>query len=73
MTQLTLDMVCVKEARTWTSPIDSIPKLNHVLVDLRVGNILELCWTCLPPEKWHGLIGDIQATSGRQAPCPVWH
>ena len=47
MTQLTLDMVCVKEGKNVDEPHRLDPeKLNHVLVDLRVGSILN-CWTCL--------------------------
>ena len=43
MTQLTLDMVCVKEGKNVDEPHRLDPeKLNHVLVDLRVGSILNL-------------------------------
>ena len=67
MTQLTLDMVCVKEGKNVDEPHRLDPKkLNRVLVDLRVGSILNCAGHAYTPEKWHGLIGDIQATAAEK-------
>ena len=61
MTQLTLDMVCVKEGMNVDEPHRLDPeKLKHVLVDLRVGSILNCAGHAYTPEKWHELIGGIQ-------------
>ena len=67
MTQLTLDMVCVKEGKNVDEPHRLDPeKLNHVLVDLRVGSILNCAGHAYTPEKWHGLIGGIQAIAAEK-------
>lgn len=61
MTQLTLDMVCVGAPYALEEPhrLDTA-KLQNVLVDLKVGSILNCGGHAYGPEKWHELIGGIQ-------------
>ena len=61
MTQLTLETVCVGEPKKFEEPHRLDPeKLDHVLIDLRVGSILNCVGHAYTPEKWHELIGGIQ-------------
>jgi len=61
MTQLTLDMVCVGKPYKLEEPHRIDPeKLEHVLVDLKVGSILNCGGHAYYPETWHELIGSIQ-------------
>ena len=67
MTQLTLDMVCVGEPYFVEEPHRLDPeKLEHVLVDLRVGSILNCAGHAFAPEKWHEIIGGIQTAAARK-------
>lgn len=68
MTQLTLDMVCVGKPYHLEEPhrLDTA-KLQKVLVDLKVGSILNCGGHAYGPEKWHTLIGGIQETAARKA------
>ena len=67
MTQLTLDMVCVKEGKNVDEPHRLDPeKLKHILVDLRVGSILNCAGHAYTAEKWHELIGGIQAIAAEK-------
>ena len=71
MTQLTLDMVCVGEPYFVEEPHRLDPeKLEHVLVDLRVGSILNCAGHAFTPEKWHEIIGGIQ-TAAAQKPSGI--
>ena len=67
MTQLTLDMVCVGKPYKLEEPhrIDPV-KLEHVLVDLKVGSILNCGGHAYYPAKWHELIGSIQEAAARK-------
>ena len=67
MTQLTLDMVCVGKPYKLEEPHRIDPeKLEHVLVDLKVGSILNCGGHAYHPEKWHALIGNIQEAAARK-------
>lgn len=67
MTQLTLDMVCVGEPYHIEEPHRIDPeKLEHVLVDLRVGSILNCAGHAYSPQQWHRFIGDIQTAAARK-------
>ena len=67
MTQLSLDMVCVGKPSRAEEPHRLDPKkLKHVLVDLRVGSILNCAGHAFPPEKWHEIIGGIQAEAAQK-------
>ena len=68
MTQLTLETVCVGEPGKFKEPHRLDPeKLDHVLVDLRVGSILNCVGHAYTPEKWHELIGGIQNKAAEKA------
>ena len=67
MTQLTLDMVCVGKPYKLEEPHRIDPeKLEHVLVDLKVGSILNCGGHAYYPAKWHELIGSIQEAAARK-------
>jgi beta-glucosidase len=67
MTQLTLDMVCVGAPYALEEPhrLDT-SKLQNVLVDLKVGSILNCGGHAYGPEQWHELIGGIQEAAARK-------
>ena len=68
MTQLTLETVCVGGPKKFEEPHRLDPeKLDHVLVDLRVGSILNCVGHAYTPEKWHELIGGIQNKAAEKA------
>jgi len=67
MTQLSLDMVCVGAPYNLEEPHRLDPeKLEKVLVDLRVGSILNCGGHAYVPGKWHQLIGGIQEAAARK-------
>ena len=67
MTQLTLDMVCVGKPYFVEEPHRLDPdKLEHILLDLRVGSILNCAGHAFTPEKWHEIIGGIQTTAAQK-------
>ena len=68
MTQLTLDMVCVGSPYNLEEPhrLDA-EKLQNVLVDLKVGSILNCGGHAYYPAQWHEIIGGIQKAAARKA------
>lgn len=74
MTQLNLDMVCVGEPYNLEKPnrLDSA-KLRKVLIDLKVGSILNQGGQAYSREKWFELINEIQrvATQEKKSKIPV--
>ena len=68
MTQLTLDMVCVGAPYALEEPhrLDTA-KLQEVLVDLKVGSILNCGGHAYGPEQWHSLIGGIQEAAAKKS------
>ena len=67
MTQLTLDMVCVGKPGKVEEPHRLDPdKLEHVLVDLKVGSILNCAGHAYPPEQWHEFISGIQSKAAEK-------
>lgn len=73
MTQLTLDMVCVGEPYNLKEPYEiDKEKLKKVIVDLRVGSILNTGGHEIDIESWHRLIGQIQdAAQEKDSKIPV--
>tara|TARA_B100000768_G_scaffold86365_1_gene81391 strand:+ start:3689 stop:5959 length:2271 start_codon:yes stop_codon:yes gene_type:complete len=74
MTQLNLDMICVGQPYNLEKPnkLDSA-KLRKVLVDLKVGSILNQGGQAYSREKWFELINEIQrvATQEKKSKIPV--
>ncbi|NND77954.1 MAG: beta-glucosidase [Flavobacteriales bacterium] len=74
MTQLTLDMLCVGAPYALEEPhrLDSA-KLKNVLVDLKVGSILNCGGHEYSREQWHEFINTIQhyATNKKESGIPV--
>jgi len=74
MTQLNLDMICVGEPYNLVKPdqLDSA-KLRKVLVDLKVGSILNQGGQAYTKERWNEIIGEIQrvATQEKKTGIPV--
>lgn len=64
MTQLTLDMICHGEPYKLENPhrIDTA-KLRQVIVDLKVGSILNCGGHAYPPARWHAFISTIQGAA----------
>lgn len=74
MTQLTLDMLCVGEPYNLEEPIRLDPaKVDKVLLEHRVGSILNAPGHTIPVEKWREFIGVIQqkATEEKESGVPV--
>lgn len=67
MTQLALDMVCEGTPFQLEDPhtLDSI-KLKEVLVDLKVGSILNCAGHAYTPAKWHEFISGIQSAAAQK-------
>ena len=67
MTQLTLDMVCVGKPFKLEKPhrLDTT-KLQKVLVDLKVGSILNCGGHAYSPAQWHEFIGGIQSAAAQK-------
>jgi len=74
MTQLTIDMISVGNPYNLTEPhqIDKA-KLKNVLVDLKVGSILNAGGHDYTPEHWHEIMDAIQevATKEKKSGIPV--
>ena len=74
MTQLTIDMISVGNPYNLTEPhqIDKV-KLRKILVDLKVGSILNAGGHAYSQEHWHEIIGSIQdmATKEKKSGIPV--
>ncbi len=72
MTQLTLDMLCVGEPYNLVEPVRLDPeKMRKVLVDLRVGSILNAPNHTLPRERWIEIISAIQKMATEQKPTGI--
>ncbi len=74
MTQLTLDMLCYGDPYMLDAPVRLSPeKMRKVLVDLRVGSILNAPNHTLPRERWLEIIEAIQtmATQEKASGIPV--
>ena len=61
MTQLSIDVLCVGSPYNLDKPhtFDEA-KLQNILVDLKVGSILNCGGHAYPREKWHDIISTIQ-------------
>lgn len=74
MTQLNLDMVCVGEPYNLEKPdkLDAA-KLKKVIVDLKVGSILNQGGQAYSREKWFEIINEIQrvATQEKKSKIPI--
>lgn len=69
MTQLTLGMVCVGEKSDKLEEPHRLDtaKLKQVIVDLKVGSILNCGGHAYAPAQWHELISGIQAAAASKA------
>ena len=72
MTQLTLDMLLVGETYASVEPhtLDTA-EMRRILVDMRVGSILNCGGHGYPPEVWRGFIREIQRIATEEKPSGI--
>jgi len=74
MTQLSIDVLCIGSPYNLTEPhtFDEA-KLKHVLIEQKVGSILNCGGHAYPREKWHEIISTIQdyAVNKKESGIPV--
>lgn len=72
MTQLAIDMLMVGEPYNVTEPqqLDTA-KLRKVLLDLRVGSILNVAAHRYPQQQWHDIMATIQDIAMNQKPTGI--
>ena len=72
MTQLNLDMIMVGEPYNLEKPDKIDPKkLKEVVVDLKVGSILNQGGQAYSIERWHEIIGEIQRVATKEKPSGI--
>ena len=72
MTQFAIDVISVGEAYKTKEPHQLDPeKLRHILIDLRVGSILNVAGHAYTLEHWHEVIGQIQDMAMKEKPTGI--
>ncbi len=72
MTQLNLDLIMVGQPYNLEKPNKIDPaKLKKVLVDLKVGSILNNGGQAYTKERWHEIIGEIQRVATQEKPSGI--